>query len=419
MTTLISILGIAGRFAGDLLTSALGWASSLLFGRVPRSHQVFLVLMMAASILWTVFLLALVLPSIGSFMLATTPHPPFVDQAWLGVVLLVGAITLPMAVGLAGFLVPAEGERPTGRAAVVEIARGYVLAPMITGLLVFLAGVGLVRKICSWRHHWSDVHVPIVAKARGYDRLVADLQGALSRVELPVAAEEAPWVLTVPGRLLGRVAGANVRRLHPDRLIELTAPDLRIGVYPSDIAISGSAKNGGRARAAVVSRLATSAAHLTTSAESQEVEDRLGEIAKSGRQANGDASAISARFEEIDATLLDLAVPPDEWDILYRVRLQIERDLLAGNQPGTASPGDEDPGAGSITRRARFRIVATSGVVPMTLPSVSTSRGGWVSTRTSRPWLGSRCRSRSRRDRVVGALPSPPAAPVPARTLER
>ena len=82
MTTLISILGIAGRFAGGLLTSALGWASSLLFGRVPRSHQVYLVLMMAASILWTVFLLALVVPSIASLLLATTPHPPTRCVTW-------------------------------------------------------------------------------------------------------------------------------------------------------------------------------------------------------------------------------------------------------------------------------------------------------------------------------------------------
>ena len=42
MTMLLSGFGLLGRFAGDLLTSALSWASSLLFGRVPRSHQTFL-----------------------------------------------------------------------------------------------------------------------------------------------------------------------------------------------------------------------------------------------------------------------------------------------------------------------------------------------------------------------------------------
>lgn len=38
MTMILSAFGLLGRFAGDLLTSALSWASSLLFGRVPRSH---------------------------------------------------------------------------------------------------------------------------------------------------------------------------------------------------------------------------------------------------------------------------------------------------------------------------------------------------------------------------------------------
>src|SRR5665811_160362 len=73
VTILVSVFGFAGRFAGDLLTSALGWASSLLFGRVPRSHQVFLVLMMAGSFLWLVLLLALVLPIVSSTLLAATP----------------------------------------------------------------------------------------------------------------------------------------------------------------------------------------------------------------------------------------------------------------------------------------------------------------------------------------------------------
>ena len=111
-----SVFGIVGRFAGDLLTSALGWASSLLFGRVPRSHQIFLVLMMAGSFLWIVLVLGLLVPSIASWGLAATPHPPFVDRAWLGIALLFGVILLPLGVGLAGYLVPAEGERPAGTA---------------------------------------------------------------------------------------------------------------------------------------------------------------------------------------------------------------------------------------------------------------------------------------------------------------
>jgi hypothetical protein len=311
MTILVSIFGFAGRIAGDLLTSALGWASSLLFGRVPQSHQIFLVLMMAGSFLWILVVLGLLVPSIASVLLAATPHPPFVDQAWLGVALLFGVIFLPLAVGLAGYLVPAEGERPAGAAVLRETLRGYLLAPLISGLLIFLAGVGITRKSRSRRHGWSDVHVPIVVKP-----------------------------------------GGNVRKLRPDRLVELNRPSLRIGVYPSDIAISGTTRDRTRARAAILSRLATTSAHLTTSAEAQELEDQLAQVAGPGGTAGPMPRAgARAAFKAIDSRLLDLAVPTDEWDILYRLRLQIERDLLVGAKPGTAFPGHEPNPGGVVASR--------------------------------------------------------------------
>ena len=342
MTILISMFGFAGRFAGELLTTALGWASSLLFGRVPRSHQIFLVLMMAFSFLWLLFVVGLLLPSIASFLLDATPHPPFIDHVWLGLAFLLGVILLPLVVGLAGYLVPASGKRLEGAAVLRELVRGYLLAPLISGLLIFLAGVGIVRKIRSRRHGWSDVHIPIVVRPRGYDEVVGDLGDALDSAGVEAAAEDAPWVLTLPARLLTAVAGNNVRKLRPDRLIELRGPSLRVGVYPSDIAISGPVRERTRARAAILSRLATTAAHQTTSSEAQSVEDEILKVAESGRASAGTlAPSAKEAFGEIDSKLLELDVPTDEWDILYRLRLQVERDLLAGAKPGTTFPGHD------------------------------------------------------------------------------
>ena len=364
MTMIVSIFGVAGRIAGDLLTTALGWASSLLFGRVPRSHQIFLVLMMAFSFLWLMLVLGLLVPSIASFLLSATPHPPFVDQAWLGLALLLGVLFVPLGVGLAGYLVPTEGERLGGAAVVRDILRGYVLAPLISGLLIFLAGVGIVRKIRSRRHGWADIHVPIVVKPRGYDKVVRDLGDALDSAGLPSNAGDAPWVLTLPARLLTAVAGGNVRKLRPDRLVELSAPTLRIGVYPSDIAISGTTRDRTRARAAILSRLATTSAHVTTSAEAQKVEDQIAALA-----SPGEAPPVGAHgaFEAIDAGLLDLAVPTDEWDILYRLRLQVERDLLLGTKPGTEFPGHRSTSAkasGAIARSTPATVASRPGGLP-------------------------------------------------------
>ena len=333
MTMLVSAVGVVGRIAGDLLTSALAWASSLLFGRVPKSHEIYLILMMAASLLWIVTLVSLLIPRVAGLLLSTTPHPALLNT-WLVVGLALAVVLLPLAVGLCGYLVPTEGERPAGFAVVLELLRGYILAPLISGLLIFLAGVGLARKIRSLRHGWSDTHVPIVVKPGAYDQLVADLQHALASADIKLAANDAAWVLTLPARVLTIFAGENVRTLRPDRLIELTGRGMRIGVYPSDIAISGKARDRTRARAAMVSRLATTSAHLTMSAEAQRVEDQLAKLA--GPNGDGRRAVPKSAFEAIDRRLTELPVSTDEWDTLYRMRLQIERDLLA--RKGSGAP---------------------------------------------------------------------------------
>ncbi len=333
---IVSAFGLAGRLAGDLLDSALGWASSLLFGRVPGAHRRYLTLMMAGSLAWMLVIVGLLLPAIASLLIAWTPHPGFMDARWLRTAMLAGFVGLPLGVGFAGTLVPSDQERPRGFRLLGGILRGYLLAPVIGGLLIFLAGVGIARKIRSGRHGWSDVHVPIVVVPGEYEEMVEDLRDALIGADLPVSTRDAPRVLTFPAWVLIHVAGSGIAKGRPDRLVELCAPGLRIGVYPSDIAISGDDRQRTRARAAVLSRLATSAAHLTTTAEAQEVEDRLAELARTG--PSGYRTATQRAFDPIDRRLLELTVPTDEWDVLYRLRLQIERDLLAELDPGRPRP---------------------------------------------------------------------------------
>lgn len=354
MTILISAIGLIGRFAGALLTTALGWASSLLFGRVPRSHQIFVVLMLSGSLIWMFLIVAAVATGLPGLLLDLTPHPSFIDRALLDVAVLVGIAILPLGVGLAAYLVPDSDERPAGPAIAVELLRGYILTPILAVLLLFLPAVGIARKARSLRHRWSDIHIPIVVKPKGYDSLVADLESVLGSTGLPVEVKDAPRVLSLPALLLTSVAGKNVRKLRPDRLVELHADNLRIGIYPSDLAISGPAHERTRARAAILSRLATSAAYLTTSAEAQAVEDRLARLAeRAGDEAPMPRSDLVAELAVIDATLLDLPVPAEEWDILYRIRLQVERDALAGVDPGTASPGHAAASATSVPSRER------------------------------------------------------------------
>ena len=181
-----------------------------------------------------------------------------------------------------------------------------------------------IFKLRSIIKGWEDAHIPIVVKPNGYDRVVTDLEAAVDAAGLDLTRARAPQVLEVPSRLLASVGGATVRRLVPDQIVMLKAKALEVTIHPSDVAMVGSREAVARARAAIADRLAVTPAYLTTSEEAQQVEDVLGKLrdpAVDGDEAHGWLVAIDKRLAE-------LTVPYDEWEVLYRQRLQVERDLL-------------------------------------------------------------------------------------------
>jgi hypothetical protein len=216
-------------------------------------------------------------------------------------------------------------------------------------VLVFLGIVAVARRVRSLAKRWADAHVAIVVREGGYEEMVADLERALDDAGLDVNRRPAPAVMAVPGRMLAAVAGAGVRALVPDQLVQLVGRDLEVALYPSDIAIAGRETNVTRARAAIASRLTGTSAFLTTSAEAQAVEERLERLAKSGRAG----PEADTELEAIDRILATLEIPFEEWEVLYRMRLQVERDLLAGHRPGQDFPGVRaDRAQGVATARA-------------------------------------------------------------------
>jgi len=163
----------------------------------------------------------------------------------------------------------------------------------------------------------------VIIKGGKYEKVVEGIEAALEDAGMPVHRQFAPRVLEVPPRLLAAVSGVGIDTLIPDRLIELRVDGLGILVYPSDIALLGPEKLLARARAVLAQRLAFTDAYLTQTKETEEIEDRLAELAKRrGRSAED--------FASVDEKLAKLVIPYGDWETLYRLRLQAEH----GTRPG-------------------------------------------------------------------------------------
>ena len=217
MTAIVSLFGFVARFAGDLLNTATGWAGTLMFGRVPQSHRRYLTAMLGGSVLWVVLVIVFLVPGILAWSLSTTPHPSFITSSWLAFVATLGVVLVPLGVGLAAWMAPADENRAKGLRGALEPVRGYLLAPVIGGLLVFLAGVGFVRKV-------AERAAPLVRHAHP-DRRSAGRLRRHGRHHPRRAGG-----CRVPARATARVAAAQPARLgaHPPRRAERPASPARI-----------------------------------------------------------------------------------------------------------------------------------------------------------------------------------------------
>jgi hypothetical protein len=230
------------------------------------------------------------------------------------------------------------------------VLRGYPYAAVLALVILFLIIVAPIFKVRTIIRRWEDAHIPIVVQPGKYEKVAADLEGALDAAGLNLARGRAPRVLEMPSKLLSAVGGASVRRLVPDQIVMLRGQGLEVTVHPSDVAVAGKKDAVARARAAVAVRLTKTDAYLTSSKESQEVEDAIQELAEAG-SPDAEREALAA----IDERLAKLVVPYEEWEVLYRQRLQVERDMIreSHSDPGEQQGGRRGEGGGVLKRIAR------------------------------------------------------------------
>ena len=337
MALFASLFALVGRFVGRILTTTLGWATVLLFGRVPQDRQVWLAVLTFGSLIWVAAVAGIALPDVGTVLLAAVPRPAWIPEDWVRLAMLATALALPLVLGGVTLLLFDPEDRPRGLGMVTQLARGYALVPALAVTLVVLAVTGVIRKLDALVHRRQDAHVAMIVRPGHYDAIVAMLEETLRAGELVTGRRAGPSVLTVPARMLARIAGRGIGRLVPDRLVELTGPRLVVAVYPSDLAITGGADVVARARGLVTRDVPSRDAWFTTTKEAQAIEDEMAALEPA------DPEVREAALPALDRRLLDLTIDQDTFEVLYRRRLQLavapQLDVRDDTEPEPSSSG--------------------------------------------------------------------------------
>jgi hypothetical protein len=330
------IIGLALRSLGRVTNMAVGWATRLLFGKVPQERQFVVTAMAFGSILWLVAIVGIAWPAFAAFLFAFTRLPRWVHSEWMRLAMLAGAAVIPLLVGGAALLLLEPGDRPHGAA---NVARALLLGYRYTfGLAVTLLVTAFVAPVTHLKtlvRGWRMRHLPVVIHAQHYETVVGHIERALAGADVAVRRVPTSPLVNVPTRMLVLLVGGSVAGMARRDLVTLAAPHLEITIHPFDIVVCGPREAVTLVQAVLVETLPFTAAYLTWTHDANEIEDRLRETWRS-RAAAGSSGASVPALDEIEETIRRAGVAFEEWEILFREFLLVERRLRPARTGQTA-----------------------------------------------------------------------------------
>jgi hypothetical protein len=361
MLTVQAILTLASRNAGRALNMIFAWVSTLLFGKVPADRQIWVSALTFGSVVWLIVLFGVLFPHLGVFLLSFAPVPKGVNPDWIRWAMIVVAVILPFGLGLINLKL--AGEKTRGMTPVQAMLRGW---PMTLGLaltVLMMIPIAIISWARSLLKRWTAQHIPMVVTAEDYESVVADIQRVLKEAGVETRRDKASWMITAPVRVLTFFAAGAIESMVAANLAVLhtTKGDVEILLHPADLIVYAADKRGQWLRAVISRELTFTKAHLTTSKEAQEIEDafrHVWEQARDGWQGGELPETARQKLAEADERLKQAELPFEEWDVLFREKMQVEASLLRASLGLTDGPQKE------VTAENQGGTVAQRGTRP-------------------------------------------------------
>lgn len=333
------VLLLAWQALSRSASFALGWATSLYFGQVPgrQGRMLSVVSLVAAG--WVILVVGFAVPILigAGLEAAGMIEENFDVESWTYAGLTAGVVLVPPIVAA----IAVWGEFHDDRSVQTWLGlvpMSYPSTAMLGASVLMMMVVTPVLLFQRWRHKRKYVQVSLVMReGTDDDDLVEALRDALASigidgVEVAEASGPKTWPLRTVGFAVEHLLGAVVR----GEPMRLEAGDLEIYAYATTISIQGPKEETYRVRAAVQRKLGFHDAYLTWNDDAQGIEaDLLG----AHRDADGDVERLAARLDEIQAEMDTASLNSEEWNVLYRRRLQIELAARAARDEREARQG--------------------------------------------------------------------------------
>ncbi len=328
------VLLLAWQALSKSASFALGWATAIYFGQVPGKQGRILSVVSLLAAGWVIVVIGFAIPIFGGAILEATGliDENFDVEAIHYLGLLAAIVLMPPAIAATTVYAHFHEERSV-RTALRMVPVSYPATAMLGVSVLQMVVFTPILLFQRWRQKRKLVQVPLVMReGTDDDDLLDAVRGALAAIginDVSVAEATGPrsWPLRTVGFASRHLLGAVVR----GEPMRLRAGDLDILAYATNVSIQGPREDAYRVRAAMERELAFRNTYLTWNEESQAFEDDLQRLHES---ANGDVEALRSELDKVQERIDVASLNSEEWNVLYRLRLQLEHDVARRNSEG-------------------------------------------------------------------------------------
>lgn len=318
------VLLLAWQALSRSASFALGWATSLYFGQVPGRQGRMLSVISLVAAGWVILVVGFAVPIlVGAVLEATGLIEENFDVEFIHYLgLTAGVIGVPPVIAALTVWGEFHDDRSLGTWLRL-VPMSYPSTAMLGASVLQMVAFTPVLLVQRWRQRRKYVQISLVMRDRtDDDDLLEVLREALRSIGIEdVEASEASgpkaWPLRTVGFAVKHLLGAVVR----GEPMRLAADGLELYAYATTVSVQGPKEETYRVRAAILRTLGFADAYLTWNDDAQEIEERL---LAAHRELRGDVPALRRRLDEIQAQLDTASLNTEEWNVLYRRRLQVE-----------------------------------------------------------------------------------------------
>ena len=337
MVILQAIVSLLSKLTGKVLNAIFGWAVIALFGRSSQKQQMLLTGLVGAAAAWPLLLTGIAFPKVAALVLAFVPFSSRMPSLAMRLLWMALALAVPIAVGL---VVASKAPPGSPRESFAKrVWRGFPITVGIAGAFLLMFIVVPALRLRSMVRGRQDEHVPMLTTGAGYERVAAMIDEILQRHGLDAKRTTPAWWLMAPARILGTLGGAALRGFMPAELAYWLGPQLELALYPSDLLIRGAKAKAAWAHGVLAEGLTRGPGLQTLDPRAQEIEQEIRRV-WAELESSGSATAPQqdpardprqstplARLGEIAQALGKVPVPYDDWQVLYRETVQLDRAL--------------------------------------------------------------------------------------------